>query len=86
MENATLRPDDDFTRRVVAPAANFDAGPRSASVIAADDVVCHVLSDDKFIALAQTAPNIAIKLLAGLDRELSGRLRRANRTIRQLES
>ncbi|MBS0534562.1 MAG: SLC26A/SulP transporter family protein [Proteobacteria bacterium] len=71
---------------VFGELAILDAGPRSASVVADDDVVCYVLSEEQFIALAQTAPNIAIKLLASLGRELSGRLRRANRTIRQLES
>jgi anti-anti-sigma regulatory factor len=70
---------------VFGELAILDAGPRSASVVADDDVVCFVLSEAQFIALAQTAPNVAIKLLAGLGRELSGRLRRANRTIRQLE-
>ncbi|MCW5694443.1 MAG: SLC26A/SulP transporter family protein [Pseudolabrys sp.] len=71
---------------VFGELAILDAGPRSASVVAEEDVVCFVLSEEQFISLAQTAPNIAIKLLAGLGRELSGRLRRANRTIRQLES
>lgn len=71
---------------VFGELAILDAGPRSASVIAEDDVVCYVLSDAQFAALGEAAPAVAIKLLAGLGRELSGRLRRANRTIRQLES
>lgn len=70
---------------VFGELAILDAGPRSASVVADDDVVCYVLSEEQFTALGQAAPNVAIKLLAGLGRELSGRLRRANRTIRQLE-
>jgi hypothetical protein len=36
--------------------------------------------------LRESEPAIAIKILAGLSRELSGRLRRANRTIHQLEA
>jgi SulP family sulfate permease len=71
---------------VFGELAILDAGPRSASVIAEDDVVCSVLSEAQFAALGENAPAVAIKLLAGLGRELSGRLRRANRTIRQLES
>ena len=66
--------------------ATLDAGPRSASVVADDDVVCYVLSDQQFAALAKDAPSVAIKLLSGLGRELSRRLRRANQTIHQLET
>jgi SulP family sulfate permease len=71
---------------VFGELAILDAGPRSASVVADDDVICYVLSEKQFAALAKNAPGVAIKLLAGLGRELSGRLRRANRTIHQLES
>ncbi len=39
-----------------------------------------------FAALRESEPAVAIKILAGLGRELSGRLRRANRTIHQLEA
>ena len=66
--------------------AILDAGPRSATLIADDDVGCYVLTAAKFTALMRDAPPVAIKLLANLGRELSGRLRRANRTIHQLES
>jgi SulP family sulfate permease len=71
---------------VFGELAILDAGPRSASVTADDDVICYVLSEQEFAALATNAPAVAIKLLAGLGRELSGRLRRANRMIHQLES
>jgi CRP-like cAMP-binding protein len=71
---------------VFGELALLDAGPRSATVIADDDVVCYVLSEKQFVTLAKDAPAVAVKLLAGLGRELSGRLRRANRTIRELES
>ena len=66
--------------------AILDTGPRSASVVADDDVICYVLSEQQFAALAKDAPAVAIKLLSGLGRELSRRLRRANRTIHQLET
>jgi len=65
--------------------AILDRGKRSASVIAEEDLVCYVLSEEAFTALSAEAPGAAIKLLANLGRELSGRLRRANWTIHQLE-
>jgi SulP family sulfate permease len=66
--------------------AILDTGPRSASIVADDDVICYVLSEQQFAALAKDAPAVAIKLLSGLGRELSRRLRRANQTIHQLET
>jgi sulfate permease, SulP family len=65
--------------------ALLDEGPRSATVMADDYLICYSLSKDDFAALAKEAPAIAIKLLASLGRELSGRLRVANRTIQELE-
>lgn len=64
----------------------LDAGPRSATVIADEDMCCYVLGADKFAELVSDAPAIAIRLLKNLGHELSARLRRANRTIHQLES
>ena len=46
--------------------------------------MCYVLSHTSFETLTSDHPAIAIKLLTNLGRELSGRLRRANRTIYQL--
>jgi MFS superfamily sulfate permease-like transporter len=86
------QPDGEIRLATFAPGTIFgelailDAGPRSATVVADEDVICHVLSGSDFAALSDTAPAVAIKLLAGLGRELSTRLRRANRTIHQLES
>jgi CRP-like cAMP-binding protein len=71
---------------VFGELAILDAGPRSASVVVDDDLTCYVLSEKEFASLAKNAPVVAIKLLVGLGRELSRRLRRANRTIQQLES
>jgi len=71
---------------VFGELAILDAGARSATVIADDEVGCYVLSEGKFAALMNDAPLIAIKILSNLGRELSGRLRRASRTIHQLES
>jgi sulfate permease, SulP family len=66
--------------------ALLDKGTRSASVIADEELVCYVLSDKDFEALSAENSAAAIKLLSNLGRELSGRLRRANQTIRQLEN
>jgi sulfate permease, SulP family len=71
---------------VFGELAILDAGPRSASLVADDAVTCYVLNETQFAVLAQDAPSVAIKLLSGLGRELSKRLRRANQTIQQLES
>jgi CRP-like cAMP-binding protein len=65
--------------------ALLDPGPRSASVIADDGLVCYALSDESFLLRSREAPDAAIKLLANLSRELSRRQRQANRTIHQLE-
>jgi MFS superfamily sulfate permease-like transporter/CRP-like cAMP-binding protein len=70
---------------VFGELAILDAGPRSASIIADDDFEAYALSQAQFSALCREAPSIAIKLLANLGRELSSRLRRADRMIDELE-
>jgi sulfate permease, SulP family len=70
---------------VFGEIAILDAGPRSASIIADDDFVSYALSQEQFVELSSEAPAIAIKLLANLGRELSGRLRRADRMIDEIE-
>jgi len=71
---------------VFGEVALLDAQPRSATIRADDELVCYVLSQDAFETLKKRHEAIAIKLLANLARELSARLRRANRTISQLEA
>jgi SulP family sulfate permease len=70
---------------VFGELALLDKGARSASVVADEELVCHVLSDRDFAALSSECPAAAIKLLANPGCELSVRLRRANQAIRQLE-
>jgi CRP-like cAMP-binding protein len=70
---------------VFGELAILDKGPRSASIVADEDLVVYSLSETDFAALRESEPAVAIKILAGLGRELSGRLRHANRTIHQLE-
>lgn len=71
---------------VFGELALLDAGPRSASVEADEDLVCYVLSEASFADLVREHHTVAIKLLASLARELSARLRRATRTIYELEA
>ena len=69
---------------VFGELALLDQGARSATVEADDDLVCYVLTQASFETLTRRDPAIAIKLLTNLGRELSSRLRGANRTIYQL--
>lgn len=66
--------------------AILDREPRSASVIADSELVCWGLSRANYDALAEKSPAAAIQLIAAIGRELSRRLRTANRTIHQLET
>jgi hypothetical protein len=71
---------------VFGELAILDEGLRSASVVADGELLCYVLTKADYAALAESAPAVAIRLLAAVGRELSGRLRTANRTIHQLET
>ena len=71
---------------VFGELAILDAGPRSATVVADEDLVCLVLTMSKYTALMERHPSVAMRILAAIGRELSGRLRTANRTIHQLET
>jgi SulP family sulfate permease len=70
---------------VFGELALLDQRPRSATVTADEEVVCYVLSEEAFHELGRDHPAIAIKLLTNLGRELSGRVRRANAMIFELE-
>jgi SulP family sulfate permease len=63
--------------------ALLDQGPRSATVIADEELVCYALNKANFAVLAAKVPDVAIRLVVAIGRELSGRLRGANRTIHQ---
>jgi sulfate permease, SulP family len=66
--------------------AILDEGVRSATFIADKELACRALTTSDFAALSATSPSVAIRLLAAIARELSGRLRTANRTIHQLDT
>ena len=71
---------------VFGEMALLDEGRRAATLVADEELVCYSLDRTSFALLAARAPSVAIKLLANLGREMSARLRTANRTIQQLES
>jgi CRP-like cAMP-binding protein len=71
---------------VIGELALLDRGPRSATVTVDEDFAAFGLSETSFASLCRQQPDIAIKLLAALGRELSVRIRYANLTIQQLES
>lgn len=71
---------------VFGELALLDRGPRSATVTADEDLQGFGLSEASFSVLCREQPDIAIKLLQALGRELSVRIRYANLTIQQLET
>ena len=64
--------------------ALLDRERRSATVTADDMLVCYVLERSSFDRLAASHPRAGLALLASLARELSRRMRRANRTLLEL--
>jgi len=73
------------TDHLEAPSLCALQGVRSATVIADKDRARRVLTRADFDELSITSPSVAIRLLAAIARELSGRLKAANRTIHELD-
>ncbi len=71
---------------VFGELALLDRRPRSATVTVDDDLRGFALSEASFAVLCQNQPDLAIRLLSALGRELSVRIRYANMTIQQLET
>jgi MFS superfamily sulfate permease-like transporter len=71
---------------VLGELALLDHAPRSATVLADDELACFVLTEAAFSQLRASHPAIAMSLVGNLAREVSGRLRRATHTIRHLAS
>jgi MFS superfamily sulfate permease-like transporter len=69
---------------VLGELALLDRAPRSATVRADGELTCLVLTEAAFRDFKATHPTTAITLLGNLAREVSGRLRRATRSIRHL--
>lgn len=68
----------------IGEVAMIDQSPRTATVIADDDLACLVLPRTGFDRLAGQSPGTAITITANLCRELAHRLRRTNRTLVEL--
>jgi MFS superfamily sulfate permease-like transporter len=64
----------------------LERSSRSATVMADTVLECLVLDAKSLDALGDEHPGVAIKMLAGLGRELASRLRSVNRTIVHLET
>jgi sulfate permease, SulP family len=72
------------TGAVFGELALLDRGPRSATITVDEDLTGFGLSAASFDVLCRQQPELAIKLLSALGRELSVRIRHANMTIQQL--
>ncbi len=66
---------------VFGEMALLDREPRSATVTADEALACYVLERARFEELAMAHPRIGMTLLGNLGRELSLRMRRANKTL-----
>src|SRR5271170_6012876 len=86
MPNTSMRLATFAPGTIFGELAILDPGVRSATVIADKELVCRTLTTSNFAALSTRLPSVAIRLLAAIARELSGRLRTANRTIHQLDT
>jgi anti-anti-sigma factor len=64
--------------------ALLDRERRSATITADEPLVCYVLERSSFDRLSASHPHAGLALLANLARELSLRMRRANRTLLEL--
>jgi anti-anti-sigma factor len=64
--------------------ALLDGEPRSATITADEPLVCYVLERSAFDRLAAAHPRAGLAILGHLGRELSLRMRRANRTLLEL--
>lgn len=61
--------------------ALIDHAPRSATIVADTAVTCELLSLPRLTALGLSNPKVKIRLLENLSRELTRKLRKANREI-----
>jgi glutaminase len=65
--------------------AFLDGAPRSANIVADSEVECDLLTQEKFLALGKSHPEIKIKMLANLSLNLTAKLRKANRELSVFE-
>ena len=83
-------PDGEVVISVVGPGSLLgemgviDGGPRSASCTALTDVKLGVLSRQALLSLIEQHPSVGARLLLGVSRIITGRLREGNRRLRTL--
>jgi len=70
---ATLLPSQSFGEMSLV-----DGEPRSASVVAATDVVMLILDKDGFLEMSKVVPGLAFKLLMKISKMISQRLRKTS--------
>lgn len=70
---------------VFGEMALLEGAPRSANVVAGENLVCYSLSDESFMELHAGRPEIALVVMQNLGRILANRLREANVMIHELE-
>jgi CRP-like cAMP-binding protein len=66
--------------------ALIEGAPRSATIIADEDVACYELNDTDFSLLQREKPAIAATVMRNTARELARRLRRTSEDLRQATS
>jgi CRP-like cAMP-binding protein/anti-anti-sigma regulatory factor len=90
-----LRVDDDGAGRRIASLAKgttvgemalVENAPRSASIVAADDVECWELNRSTYKSIVMDYPKVGTKLLTNLVREMARRIRNTSEELRDLES
>ncbi|WP_143684481.1 Crp/Fnr family transcriptional regulator [Variovorax sp. KK3] len=62
----------------------IDGGPRSASCTALTDVKLGLLSREALLGLVERHPSVAARLMLGVSKIVTGRLREGNRRLRTL--
>jgi sulfate permease, SulP family len=71
---------------VFGEMALIEGAPRSATIVADEDVACYELSDADFAVLLRDRPAIATTVMRNIARELARRLRRTSEDLRQATS
>ncbi|MBE7411180.1 MAG: SLC26A/SulP transporter family protein [Leptospiraceae bacterium] len=71
---------------VFGEMALIDKKPRSANLEANDHLVCYSLSYNSFLELRKMHPEIIIKLLENISKEITSRLRMSHSIISELEN
>jgi glutaminase len=75
----------------LGPGASFgelalvEGGRRTADVVAARSTMCYVFSVEDVFKVAETHPNVLIKLLSNMVGNIASRLKHANDEIRGLQ-